>query len=64
MRRLSPQGTDGRFATFIDESGHPPHDGNDCDVCRLFGPQQPGESRSEWLARITGYTSTRLEEAS
>lgn len=57
--------TGGRFATLIDDAGNPPCSPPDaCSVCRLFDGQRPDETRAEWLARITGYTQTNLQEAS
>jgi hypothetical protein len=43
--------SDDRFATFVDQDGEPPCE---CNVCGLFDPQRPGETRREWLTRIVG----------
>lgn len=65
MSRNRQQTRDARFATLLDEEGRPPCEPPDaCSTCRLFSPQQPGESRSAWLSRITVISSIALEEAS
>lgn len=52
------------FATLLHD-GRPPCDPPDaCEVCVLFTVQRPDESRSDWLARITGYIRIELESAS